>query len=248
MWRAPRAYDGPMRWLPLLLLAFASPAFGQAAEFDPRCGTPPTHPSYEPPVWVGDSGPSFPSAAAAQAEADALKPQLDAAPGGADKAAMARRYADALRERYLLDGDHDALQGAIRGYATSIQEAPAGPDMDRTLFRLAALLDEIQQPDRARQVYHRLILNEPSSPLVASAYIRFGLYYRTQGEPAVAVRFFEKAAELTTPERGLALYLAAWAAHDQGDGSQSREYAERALAASSGRVRAAVRADWCAFR
>lgn len=238
-----------MRWLPLLLLAFASPALGQAAEFDPRCGTPPSQPSYEPPTWVGDDAPTFPSAAAAAARAQELKPQLDAAQPGQDKAEAALRYADAQRERYLLDHDHDALEEAIRGYAMSIQEAPSGRGMDRTLFRLASLLEEIEEPQRARQVYHRLILNEPSSPLVASAYIRFGLYYyRHQGDPGVAIRFFEKAAELTTPQRGLALYLAAWAAHDQGDGARSRQLAERALAASSGPVRAAVRADWCAFR
>ena len=248
MLRGPGLYEGPMRWLPLLLLACSSPVFAQAAQFDPRCGTPPAHRSYDPPAWLGDAAPTFPSAAAAEAEALALKPQLDAAPAGEAKAAMALRYADAQRERYLLDGSSHALREAVRAYALSIQEAPSGPRMDRTLFRLANLLEEQQEPIRARQVYHRLILNEPSSPLVASAYIRFGLYYLGEGDPAVALRFFEKAGELRTSERGLALYLAAWSAHDAGDGSAARAFAERALAAARGPLRIAVRADWCAFR
>ncbi len=248
MWRGRRPYDEPMRWLPLLLLAVSSHAFGQAAAFDPRCGTAPTQRSYDPPAWVGDSPPVFPSAAAAEAEAEALKPQVEAAAAGEDKAALARRYADAQRDRYLLDGDRDALREAIRAYAVVVREEPSGPGIDRTLFRLASLLEAIDQPQRARQVYHRLILHEPSSPLVAAAYLRFGLHYLRTGDPTAAVQFFDRAAELQSPERGLALYLAAWAAKVAGDGNGARAFAERALAASRGRVRAAVRADWCALR
>lgn len=237
-----------VRWLPLLLLAVSSQAFAQAAAFDPRCGTAPTQRSYEPPAWVGDTAPVFSSAAAAEAEAEALKPQVAAAAPGEDKAAQARRYAEAQRDRYFLDGDATALREAIRAYAVVVREEPGGPGIDRTLFRLAVLLEEVQQPDRARQVYHRLILDEPGSPFIATAYLRFGLHYQRRGDSSAALRFFEKAAELRSPQRGLALYLAAWAAKESGDGTASRAFAERALAASRGRVHAAVRADWCAFR
>jgi tetratricopeptide (TPR) repeat protein len=125
--------------------------------------------------------------------------------------------------------------------------------MDLILFRLAWGLDEMQQQQRARQVYHRLIRGHPRSPYVAESYVRFGDYYWRQGDLSAARQFYETAATMDAGDASAyARYMAAWCHHRLGDRAQARQSVNTARAllaqAASGTARAlaaALERDAC---
>ncbi|RLB53231.1 MAG: hypothetical protein DRJ42_12505 [Deltaproteobacteria bacterium] len=136
----------------------------------------------------------------------------------------ARRAKNASKVRQLAQRQRQATQQlatirqeAIRTYATLVQDHSDYRRMDEVLFSLAFGLEELQQHDRARQVYHRLIKGFPQSRFVPTAYLSFAEFYFTDGDMRAASQFYNKVTEFP-PERnpvyGYALYKSAWAAYN----------------------------------
>ena len=237
----------PMRLLfGSILLLCAAPALAQApTRLDARCTGPgPSHPSYEPPPWLGDDPPRAGSAALARAAADALESRR----AGRSSSRSAYLIAAYRWDQCFLGAEPEACRQALEHYEIAVRTRRPGPRPDQALFRLAVLAERHQSPERAREALNRLIKQHPASPLKASALILFGQSLSTAGDRAGAQRFFLRAAGLASPEQGLALYLAAWAVSGAGDTRGARVLAERALGAARGEVHEAVRNDWCAIR
>ncbi len=72
----------------------------------------------------------------------------------------------------------DAIrEDSIRTYATLVRDHPDFKRMDEVLFSLAFALQEVDQFDKARSVYRRLIKDYPKSRFVPNAYLSFAEYY-----------------------------------------------------------------------
>jgi tetratricopeptide (TPR) repeat protein len=108
----------------------------------------------------------------------------------------------------------------IKAYAQMVQDHPNFKRMDEVLFALAFTLDEIKQPDKARDVYFKLIKTYPESKFVPNAYLSFAEHYFAQGDMVAAQKFYAKVTE-TPPERntvyGFALYKQAWCLYNTED-------------------------------
>ena len=114
----------------------------------------------------------------------------------------------------------ESRQQAIQTYAILVRDHPDYRRMDEVLFSLAFALDELQQRDRARQVYHRLIKGYPQSRFIPNAYLSFAEFFFQDGDMAAAQRFYEKVTEFPPEQNrvyGYALYKTAWAAYNQQD-------------------------------
>ena len=168
-------------------------------------------------------------------------------PGNDPDALFAVAHAET--DLYRLEGDAQVLQSAIRHWAQLVQAAPTYAQMDQVLYQLAWGLGAIDQHDRARQVYHRLIQHYPQSALIVVAYIHFGDHFLRERDGVAATRFYERAKEMTPEDDVLThAYLAyghAWATSVSGDAVEP-EPLERALDAANEPLRAAIETDWCA--
>jgi TolA-binding protein len=67
--------------------------------------------------------------------------------------------------------------------------------MDEVLFRLAALLTGAKKEAEAREFFHRLIKDYPTSRYIPDAYLAFAEFYFDKGEMESALRFYDKVAE-----------------------------------------------------
>lgn len=136
----------------------------------------------------------------------------------AERGEQLRQLGEAQREVYRVTGDEQMLTQSIRSLATLMRDFPEHPHMDRSLFLLAWGLGEMDQHDRARQVYHRLIRNYPQSPYVPTAYLRFGDFYFAEGDARAAERFYDRAAQMQAgAASAYAGYMRAWALHRAGE-------------------------------
>ena len=139
----------------------------------------------------------------------------------------ARRDGDARELRRLRRAQREAeervreeREAAIRAYAALVSDFPGHPRMDEALYTLALLLEELNQRQRARQVYHRLLRDHPDSRYVPHAYLAFAEFYFADGRLDAARQFYERVTSIP-PERndvyGYALYKLAWVRYNEED-------------------------------
>lgn len=152
------------------------------------------------------------------------------------KTAKVRSFDEPIYEACTRDADEDrckqardgqkAAQGeldkireeSIRTYATLVRDHPTFKRMDEVLFSLAFALQELDQFDKARTVYRRLIKDYPQSRYVPNAYLSFAEYYFNDGDMEAAAKFYRKVLEFP-PKRnsvyGYALYKVAWVEYNR---------------------------------
>lgn len=119
------------------------------------------------------------------------------------------------RAEKALDG---IRQQTTRTYAMLVNDHPDYRRMDQVLFALAFGLEQMNQMQKARQVYHRLIKNYPESNFIPHAYLSFAEFFFNEGEMRPAIQFFEKVTEFPpdrNPVYGYAVYKQAWAYYNQ---------------------------------
>lgn len=124
-------------------------------------------------------------------------------------------------------------EGAIRAWARLLEDHPAFPRADEVLYSLGAALEELEQHERARQVYLRLVREHPASRFVPHAWLAFGEHHFARGDMDAARPFYERVLE-TPPEHnplyGFALYELAWVHYNREDFRASLEQFARVLA------------------
>jgi tetratricopeptide (TPR) repeat protein len=147
------------------------------------------------------------------------------------KTAKVRSFDDPIYEACTRDNDKELCKKArdgqkaaqaeldkvredsIRTYATLVRDHPTFKRMDEVLFSLAFALQELNQFDKARSVYRRLIKDYPQSRYVPNAYLSFAEFYFNDGDMESASKFYRKVLEFP-PKRnsvyGYALYKIAW--------------------------------------
>ncbi|MGD8318745.1 MAG: tetratricopeptide repeat protein, partial [Myxococcales bacterium] len=152
------------------------------------------------------------------------------------KTAKVRSFDDPIYEACTRDNDKDRCKQArdgqkaaqaeldhvredsIRTYATLVRDHPTFKRMDEVLFSLAFALQELNQFDKARSVYRRLIKDYPQSRYVPNAYLSFAEYYFNDGDMEAAAKFYRKVLEFP-PKRnsvyGYALYKIAWVEYNR---------------------------------
>lgn len=116
-------------------------------------------------------------------------------------------------------GELDKIrEESIRTYATLVRDHPTFKRMDEVLFSLAFALQELNQFDKARSVYRRLIKDYPQSRYVPNAYLSFAEFYFNDGDMEAAAKFYRKVLEFP-PKRnsvyGYALYKIAWVEYNR---------------------------------
>ena len=67
--------------------------------------------------------------------------------------------------------------------------------MDEVLFRLAALLSSAKKDDQAREYFHRLIKDYPTSKYIPDAYLAFAEHAFDGGDMDAALKFYEKVEQ-----------------------------------------------------
>jgi tetratricopeptide (TPR) repeat protein len=118
------------------------------------------------------------------------------------------------------EAELDAIRAdSIRTYATLVRDHPNFKRMDEVLFSLAFALQELDQFEKARSVYRRLIKDYPNSRFVPNAYLSFAEYYfNEESDMDAAAKFYRKVLEFP-PKRnsvyGYALYKVAWVEYNR---------------------------------
>ncbi len=109
-------------------------------------------------------------------------------------------------------------EDSIRTYATLVRDHPNFKRMDEVLFSLAFALQELDQFEKARSVYRRLIKDYPKSRFVPNAYLSFAEFYFNDSDMDAAAKFYRKVLEFP-PKRnsvyGYALYKVAWVEYNR---------------------------------
>jgi TolA-binding protein len=100
-------------------------------------------------------------------------------------------------QRWLLE--------AVKAYIGATRY-PKYERMDEALFRLAVLLTSVKKDDQAREYFHRLIKDYPTSKYIPDAYLAFAEHAFDGGEMQAALRFYEKVEQF--PKSSLAPYAA----------------------------------------
>ncbi|MBI2894772.1 MAG: tetratricopeptide repeat protein [Deltaproteobacteria bacterium] len=123
-----------------------------------------------------------------------------------------RRVQQLQQEQRQAEQQRDARRmDAVRAYAQIAQSFPQYQRMDEVLFYLGFALEEMNQYDRARQVYQRLIKGYQTSRYIPNAYLSFAEFYFQQGDMEAALRFYQKVAEYPSSQVfGYAIYKQAW--------------------------------------
>lgn len=216
---------------------------------------------YALPTWALLGRPSAADPWPAGPPPEALEEQLAAAdPASPDRPRLLLEIAwSRLRvadESPIPDWRTRARMDAIRVLATRIQDHPTAPETDTTLYLLGWALQQTSDPERARQVYFRLVRAYPSSRWVPFAYLAFADHYFHAGDLEAASRFYEKVLELANRENHLAAFvlyrLAAAMAQleQQGDALARHAQLERVLGEDpaipdGAALRAAAERDAC---
>ncbi len=133
----------------------------------------------------------------------------------------ARKARDKARYQKLLAGQkkyekalRDSRKRALTTYARLIKDHSDFERMDQVLFSLAFGLEELEEFDKARQVYLRLIKQYPQSRFIPHAFLSFGEYYFSKDDMQAALKFYDKVLEYPAdknPVYGYAMYKQAWA-------------------------------------
>ena len=110
-------------------------------------------------------------------------------------------------------------EDSIRTYATLVRDHPKFKRMDEVLFSLAFALQELDQFEKARSVYRRLIKDYPNSRFVPNAYLSFAEYYfNEESDMEAAGKFYRKVLEFPPKGNsvyGYALYKIAWVEYNR---------------------------------
>jgi tetratricopeptide (TPR) repeat protein len=136
----------------------------------------------------------------------------------AEQARDTARAAEERRqqEREQLQAD-DVLRKAVQHFV-AVARYPRYPRMDEVLYRLGYLLDLAGRPDRAREVYHRLLKEHPQSRFVPDAFLSFADDFFAKGDMAQAFAFYSKVTRFPQSSvYGFALYKKAWSQANLGD-------------------------------
>ena len=140
-----------------------------------------------------------------------------------DKAKVKQLQAEQAEAQKRLD---EYRAESIKAYAQLVRDHPNYKRMDEVLFALAFSLDEMKQPDKAREVYYELIKRFPESRFIPNAYLSFAEHFFAESDMQSASRFYAKVVE-TPPERnavyGYALYKQAWCRYNVEDYKGSLE-------------------------
>ena len=83
---------------------------------------------------------------------------------------------------------------AVKAYIAATSY-PKYERMDEVLFRLAALLTSVKKDDQAREYFHRLIKDYPTSKYIPDAYLAFAEHAFEGGEMEAALKFYEKVEQ-----------------------------------------------------
>ena len=86
------------------------------------------------------------------------------------------------------------LLEAVKAYIEATR-FPKYERMDEVLFRLASLLTAAKKDDQAREYFHRLIKDYPSSKYIPDAYLAFAEHAFDGGEMGAALKFYEKVEQ-----------------------------------------------------
>ena len=120
-----------------------------------------------------------------------------------------------------------------RTLARIVQDHPTY-EADRVLFRLAMALVAQRQPERARQVFVRLLRSQPASPYVQGAYVALADQHAGSGDLAAAGRFIERALSFPGGRwEAYARYRHAWLLAEDGDRGAARAALDLAARAAS---------------
>ena len=119
--------------------------------------------------------------------AHALDQKIFDAPAGAKPGLRAEQQKLEKQEQTWLLEAVRALVDAAR--------FPRYERQDEVLFRLAVLLTDAKKEDQAREFFHRLIKDHPSSRYIPDAYLAFAEHAFETGEMENALRFYAKVAE-----------------------------------------------------
>ena len=86
------------------------------------------------------------------------------------------------------------LLEAVKAYIGATRY-PKFDRMDEVLFRLAALLTSVKKDDQAREFFHRLIKDYPTSKYIPDAYLAFAEHAFKGGDMDAALKFYEKVEQ-----------------------------------------------------
>lgn len=241
-----------MRTMGILAAALAVAIAGRA-----RAQGCPSAPTFEAPSWVDvRDGRATPSADESRARIarweSAIRVTRADDPAGGN---ALLQLAEAYRDLHRATQDPNALQESVRTYARLIRDFSQHEKMDLALYRLASVLQDMNQAQRARQVYHRLIAGYPSSAYVAFAYLDFAEHYFHERDFRAAQLFYARAAEQAQGVvQAYAWYMEAWSHHERaevGPAARSLAAARAALPTAQtpvGRMlAAALERDRCAL-
>lgn len=102
---------------------------------------------------------------------------------------------------------------AIKMYL-AIYSAPAYRKyerMDEVLFNLAAMLNEVNRQDKAREVFGRLIRNYPQSRYIPDAYLSFAEFYFNKNQIEKSLRLYEQVGRYPDSAiYGYSVYKQGW--------------------------------------
>src|SRR5579871_7946 len=148
-------------------------------------------------------------------QARALDQRIYETPPGDARATLERQraVAERARETWLLE--------AVKAYVEATHY-PRYERMDEVLFRLATMLMGAKKEPQAREFFHLLIKDHPTSKYIPDAYLAFGEHAFDEGRMEEALRFYEKVAEL--PKSSLypyAVYKEGWCYVNLGDYKQA---------------------------
>jgi TolA-binding protein len=86
------------------------------------------------------------------------------------------------------------LMEAVKAFIAATRY-PKYDRMDEVLFRLAALLTTVKKEDQAREYFHRLVKDHPTSKYIPDAYLVFAEHAFESGEMEAALKFYEKVEQ-----------------------------------------------------
>lgn len=83
--------------------------------------------------------------------------------------------------------------------------------MDEVLFKLAYLLTTAKKEEQAREFFHRLIKDYPTSKYIPDAYLSFAEHFFEKGEMDAALRFYERVEQFPSSSvHAYAVYKKGW--------------------------------------
>lgn len=111
----------------------------------------------------------------------------------------------------MLDESERLKASAVELYADIYRNYPDFKDRDKVLFYLGTNLQELDRGDEAREVFKRLIQENPDTQYVPNVLLSFGEHYYNEDDVENALRAYQQAAQYKDSEvYGYARYKEAW--------------------------------------